>query len=99
MRRELQGRGHRTGLRRVERLMRDNGIRTRHKRRFKATMDSKHSMPVAPNPRARNFTLEAPNRVWTGDITYIHPDRRRLTVPGHRAGPVQAKFDGHLTFK
>ena len=51
--------------------MRENGIRARHKRRFKATTDSKHSMPVAPNLLARNFTPEAPNRVWTGDITYI----------------------------
>lgn len=71
MHRELQGRGHRIGLRRVERLMRDNGIRARHKRRFKATTDSKHSMPVAPNLLARNFTPQAPNKVWTGDITYI----------------------------
>lgn len=71
MHRELQGRGHRIGLRRVERLMRDNGIRARHKRRYKATTDSKHSMPVADNLLARNFTPAAPNRVWTGDITYI----------------------------
>lgn len=71
MHRELQGRGQRIGLRRVERLMREHGIRARHKRRFKATTDSKHSMPVAPNLLARNFTPEAPNRVWTGDITYI----------------------------
>lgn len=71
MHRELQGRGQRIGLRRVERLMRDNGIRARHKRRFKATTDSRHSMPVAPNVLARSFTPDAPNRVWTGDITYI----------------------------
>jgi putative transposase len=71
MHREMQGRGHRIGLSRVERLMREHGIRARHKRRFKATTDSKHSMPVAPNLLARNFTPEAPNRVWTGDITYI----------------------------
>jgi transposase InsO family protein len=51
--------------------MRENGIRARHKRRFKATTDSKHSMPVAPNLLARDFTPQAPNRVWTGDITYI----------------------------
>ncbi len=71
MHRELQGRGHRIGLRRVERLMREHGMRARHKRRFKATTDSKHSMPGAPNLLARNFTPEALNRVWTRDITYI----------------------------
>jgi putative transposase len=46
-------RGQRIGLRRVERLMREHGIRTRNKRRFKATTDSKHSMLVAPNVRAK----------------------------------------------
>jgi len=74
MHRELQGRGHRIGLRRVERLMREHGIRARHKRRHKATTDSKHSMPVAPKLLARNFTPVAYNRVWTGDITYIQTD-------------------------
>ena len=72
MHRELQGRGHRIGLARIERLMSENGIQARHKRRFEATTDSKHSLPIAPNWLARNFTPEAPNRVWTGDITYIH---------------------------
>jgi putative transposase len=71
---ELKGRGHRIGLARIERLMREHGIRARHKRRYKATTDSKHSMPVADNLLQRNFTPEAPNRVWTGDITYITTD-------------------------
>src|SRR5438105_3796154 len=74
MHHELKGRGHRIGLARIERLMRDNGIRARHKRRYKATTDSKHSMPVADNLLQRNFTPESPNCVWTGDITYIATD-------------------------
>ena len=69
--RELKGRGYRIGINRVERLMREAGIRARHKRRYKATTDSKHSLPVADNVLARNFAPEAPNKVWTGDITYI----------------------------
>jgi putative transposase len=71
MHRELRGRGHPIGLSRVERLMRENGIRARHKRRFKATTDSKHSMPVADNLLNRQFTPDAPNKLWAGDITYI----------------------------
>jgi putative transposase len=51
--------------------MRENGIRARHKRRYKATTDSKHDLPVAPNLLERNFAPEAPNRVWTADLTYI----------------------------
>ena len=71
MHRELKGKGYRIGINRVERLMREAGIRARHKRRYKATTDSKHSMPIAPNLLDRNFTPAAPNQVWTGDITYI----------------------------
>ncbi|AEI79349.1 transposase orfB protein [Cupriavidus necator N-1] len=48
---------------RVERLMRDNGIRARHKRRYKVTTDSKHKLPVAENLLARSFTPTAPNQV------------------------------------
>jgi len=68
---ELRGRGYRIGLPRIERLMRENGIRARHKRRYKVTTDSKHSLPVAANVLDRHFMPDAPNRVWTGDITYI----------------------------
>ena len=68
---ELKGRGYRIGLTRVEQLMREHGIRARHKRRFKATTDSRHAMPVAKNVLERNFAPQAPDRVWTGDITYI----------------------------
>lgn len=46
---ELRSRGLPTSKGRVERLMRDHGIRAKHKRRYKATTDSKHAMPVAPN--------------------------------------------------
>jgi len=71
MHRELKGRGHRIGRSRVERLMREHGIRARHKRRYKATTDSRHSLPVAGNVLARNFAVQAPNCVWSSDITYI----------------------------
>ncbi|TCO80459.1 integrase-like protein [Plasticicumulans lactativorans] len=51
--------------------MREHGIRARHKRRYKATTDSRHSLPVAANVLDRHFAPDAPNRVWAGDITYI----------------------------
>jgi putative transposase len=69
--REIRGRGFPASKERVERLIRENGIRARHKRRFKATTDSRHSLPVAPNLLDRNFIPSAPNRVWTADLTYI----------------------------
>ena len=71
---ELRGRGFRVGKARVERLMREHGIRARHKRRWKATTDSKHGLPVAPNLVERNFTPQTPNRLWSADLTYIWTD-------------------------
>ena len=68
---EIKARGYPVSEGRVERLMRENGIRARHKRRFKATTDSKHSLPIAPNRLERDFTTECPDQVWTADITYI----------------------------
>jgi transposase InsO family protein len=72
--RELRARGFSASKERVERLMRDNGIHARHKRRYKVTTDSKHGLPVAENLLARNFTPTAPNQVWTSDITYLWTD-------------------------
>lgn len=72
--RELRLRGFTAGKERVERLMRENAIRARHKRRYKVTTDSKHGLPVAENLLARNFTPAAPNQVWTSDITYLWTD-------------------------
>ena len=68
---ELKGRGIPVSRERVRRLMAANGIRARHKRRYKVTTDSKHALPVAPNLLERQFTTIAPDRVWTADITYI----------------------------
>jgi putative transposase len=72
--RELRLRGYPASKDRVERLMQENGIRAKHKRRFKVTTDSKHNLPVAPNLLERNFTPEAPDQVWTSDITYLWTD-------------------------
>jgi putative transposase len=71
---ELQARGIRVGKERVRLLMQRNGIKARGKRKFVVTTDSKHDLPIAPNLLNRDFTPEAPNQVWTSDITYIATD-------------------------
>lgn len=68
---ELRARGRRVGRKRVARLMRGMGLAARRRRRFRRTTDSRHSFPIAPNLLARNFTAQAPDRVWLADITYI----------------------------
>ena len=64
---ELKGRGIPASKGRVERLMREHGLRGRHKRGFKATTDSKHTLPVAPHRLDQNFATERPDQVWTAD--------------------------------
>jgi transposase InsO family protein len=68
---ELRDRGHRISRKRVERLMRELGLMPKRQRLFKVTTDSNHVLPVAPNVVQRAFTVDAPNKVWVGDITYV----------------------------
>ena len=68
---ELRARGRRIGRKRVARLMRGMGLEARRRRRFRRTTDSRHAFPIAPNLLERNFTAEAPDRVWLADLTYI----------------------------
>lgn len=72
--RELRTEGVSCSKTRVERLMRDNGIRAKHKRKFKVTTNSGHSLPVAPNVLDGRFIWSRPNQAWVGDITYIPTD-------------------------
>jgi len=69
--REIKDRGLPASRERVARLMKENGIRAKHKRRYKATTDSRHNLPVAPNLLAQNFEASCPDETWTADITYI----------------------------
>jgi transposase InsO family protein len=67
----LAAQGLSIGRQRVMRLMAKLGINAHKKRKFKATTDSKHSLPIAENLLARNFTAKEPDQAWVGDITYI----------------------------
>jgi hypothetical protein len=69
--RELAANGIHVNKHRVARLMGENGLRGRGRRRFRHTTDSNHAMPSAPNTLARDFTADAPNEVWVTDITSI----------------------------
>jgi putative transposase len=59
------------GRKRVERLMRSAGLKSRRSRRFKVTTRSVPTHEVAPNWLNRQFRAERPDQVWVGDITYI----------------------------
>jgi len=68
---ELLARGIRVGKDRVQKLMQRHGIRAKGKRRFKVTTDSDHDLAISANLLDRQFTVNEPDKVWTGDITYI----------------------------
>lgn len=68
---ELRRRGTRCGRKRVARLMRKDGLKAKTIRKFKATTNSDHNLPVAENLLNRDFTPDAPNKAWVADITYI----------------------------
>jgi len=71
----LDAQGQCTSRKRVARLMRQDGLIARHRRRFIHTTDSRHGFAVAPNLVNRNFAPDGPNRVWATDITYIRTMR------------------------
>lgn len=71
---ELRALGIHCGKKRVERLMRADGLRAKSARRFRVTTQSSHREPVAPNHLDRQFAVEShsrPNRTWAADITYL----------------------------
>jgi putative transposase len=74
MQKELLARGLRVGKERVRRLMKQHAIRAKTKRKFVVPTDSKHSLPVAPDLAQHRFNPEAPNQLWSGDITHIATD-------------------------
>ena len=71
---ELQARGEQTSRKRVARLMQEDGLRAKKRRRFVVTTDSSHAHPVATNALRRQFGIAdvgGRNRVWVADITYV----------------------------
>ena len=71
----LRVEGHPVSRKRVRRLMAEEKLHHRLKRRFVHTTDSKHEQRVAPNVLDRRFEAGQPNKVWASDITYIYTRR------------------------
>jgi len=69
---ELRALGQRLNRKRVERLMREMGLRAKQKRKFRphTTVVDPEAM-ISPNLLEQDFTAEAPNQRWVGDITYL----------------------------
>jgi putative transposase len=68
---QLKTNGRATSRKRVARVMRQEGLVARSKKRFRRTTDSNHTFPIAENVVGRDFTATAPNEAWVTDITYV----------------------------
>ena len=79
---ELAADGFVAGRDRIARLRRELGIRCRQKRKFKATTNSNHNLPLAENVLDQTFTPNAPDKIWVADITYIPTGEGWLYLAG-----------------
>ena len=92
--RELQDDGFAVGRHRIARLMRENGLRARMRRRFRRTSDSHHAWPIAPNLLEQDFTADRPNRSgWPISPTH-GPARAGSTSPSSSTPSPDASSDG-----
>lgn len=78
--RRLRNNGFVVGENRVAKLMKIAGIRAKAAKKYKATTNSNHSMPVAPNLLLQNFEATRSNQKWVSDITYVWTEEGWLYV-------------------
>jgi putative transposase len=88
---DLADNGIQVGIHRIKRIRKKLGLRCNQKRKLKATTDSNHALPVAPNLLDRQFAVAAPNKTWVTDITYIATDEGWLYLAG-----IKDLFNGEL---
>lgn len=81
---DLAEQGVHIGIHRIRRIRKKLGIRCKQKKKFKATTNSNHSLPVAENLLEQKFEVEAPNQAWVTDITYIPTAEGWLYLAGHK---------------
>ena len=68
---DLADSGHSYDRKTIAKSMQRQGLRAKAARKFKATTQSKHNLPVAPNLLKQDFTAAKPNQKYVGDITYL----------------------------
>lgn len=84
LQKDLAAYGINVGICRIRRIRKKLGISCKQKKKFKATTNSKHNLPVADNLLDQKFDAIAPNQVWVTDITYIPTEEGWLYLAGHK---------------
>jgi transposase InsO family protein len=81
---DLAAHGITASIHSIRRIRKKHGIRCKQVKKFKATTDSKHALPVAENLLEQKFKASAPSRIWVSDITYIPTDEGWLYCAAHK---------------
>jgi transposase InsO family protein len=81
---DLAAHGIKVGIYRIRKIRKKLEIRCKQIKKFKATTNSKHTLPVAENLLEQKFEAEAPNQIWVSDITYIPTDEGWLYCAAHK---------------
>ena len=81
---DLAAHGITVGVCRIRRIRKKLGLRCKQKKKFKATTDSRHTLPVAENLLQQRFEAAFPNEVWLSDITYVPTAEGWLYLAGHK---------------
>lgn len=80
MTQELRRSGKLVNHKRIERIMKQEGIQSKLAKKYKATTNSNHYLPVAENVLNRQFTAAKPNQKMVSDITYLWTDEGWLYI-------------------
>jgi transposase InsO family protein len=84
IREDLVEQGVTAGVCRIRRIRKNLGIKCVQKKKYKATTDSKHNLPVAANLLNQQFEATAPNQIWLSDITYVPTAEGWLYLAAHK---------------
>ena len=84
LQKDLAAHGITASIHSIRRIRKKHGIRCKQVKKFKATTDSTHTLPVAENLLEQQFEASAPNQVWMSDITYIPTDEGWLYCAAHK---------------
>lgn len=79
---DLASHGIKVGIHRIKKIRRKLGIKCKQKKKFKATTNSKHNLPVAANLLGQVFQANRPGQIWLTDITYVSTEEGWLYLAG-----------------
>jgi transposase InsO family protein len=84
LQKDMEEHGIKAGVCRIRRIRKKLNIRCKQVKKFKATTNSSHNLPVAENILEQNFKVTEPNKAWVSDITYIPTGEGWLYLAGHK---------------